>query len=55
MRGSMGIEPKNGTFISKHIFLAPPEEGAKISDSLVQFGHTNPDMFSTTPIIGTPT
>jgi hypothetical protein len=53
--GSRGIDPKKGTFISWHIFLAPPAEGAKIIDSFVHLGQTNPLMFSMTPIILTPT
>jgi hypothetical protein len=31
--GSRGTLPKNGTFISSHIFIAPPVVGLKIIDS----------------------
>ena len=34
IKGSIGIFPKNVTFISSHIFSAPPEEGGNIFDSI---------------------
>ena len=52
--GSRGTEPKKGTPISSAIFLAPPVEGLKMMLSPLQLGHTNPDMFSTTPITPSP-
>jgi len=50
--GSKGTRPRSGILRSSHIFAAPPVTGGKISLWQAQFGQTNPDMFSTTPIIG---
>jgi hypothetical protein len=48
----MGSFVSSGILNSSHIFEAPPVFGLNISVSHLQCGQVNPDMFSTTPIIG---
>ena len=46
--------PKNGTPRSLAICSAPPVVAGKSAVSVLQHPHTNDDMFSTTPRMGTP-
>ncbi|KAH3659221.1 hypothetical protein OGATHE_006105 [Ogataea polymorpha] len=54
IRGSKGTLPKNLSPISLASRSPPPVVGLKILDSPPQFGHTNPDIFSTIPSTFTP-
>ena len=50
--GSSGTFPRSGIPLSEHIFSAPPDDAGRMTDSNLQVGQTNPDMFSITPRIG---
>ena len=49
--GSMGMDPRKGTFMLLAMFRPPPEE--KMCVTSPHFGHTKPLMFSTMPNMGT--
>lgn len=50
--GSIGTLPRNCTFISPAVASPPPDPNMSVTSP--QWGHTNPLMFSTIPMIGIP-